>query len=424
MFDVVAEALARTRTRAADIDFLIVNCSMFCPTPSLCSSVCKRFGLRSDIRSYNLGGMGCSAGIISLDLAKQLLEGRPYSKALVVSFEDITQQLYTGNKRSMLLQNTLFRVGGAAVVLSNWPIDGFRARYKLLHTVRVQDVSAAAHRCVYQCEDEAGVCGVELSKDIAAIAAKTLRDNLTILGPHVLPIREQARVLASIAARRVAAALNDAAGRLGIKRLPFSGEGGRYVRPPVYVPDFKLGLQHFCIHAGGRAVIDGIEANLKLAPYYTAPSRATLRNFGNTSSSSIWYELKYAEGGLGWRAGRRAGERRALRAMRRRPSTRAAPAPPTRARRGRRGLRPAARGERRPHGQARAARHPARLWRRLQDQLVRALAPVRARASRLAPLVAARCCGFGHRPISPDLPPLLTANPRSCRALRPPAFSV
>ena len=290
----------------------------------------------------------------------------------------------------MLLQNTLFRVGGAAVVLSNWPIDGFRARYKLLHTVRVQDVSAAAHRCVYQCEDDAGVCGVELSKDIAAIAAKTLRDNLTILGPHVLPIREQARVLASIAARRVAAALNGAAGRLGIKRLPFSGDGGRYARPPVYVPDFKLGLQHFCIHAGGRAVIDGIEANLKLAPYYTAPSRATLRNFGNTSSSSIWYELKYAEGG--WRTHRTGGGGEGGGSAARAPAavnarrSRARLAP----RRGRRGLRPAARGERRPHGQARAARHPARLWRRLQDELVRALAPVRARASRLAPLVAAR----------------------------------
>ena len=204
----------------------------------------------------------------------------------------------------MLLQNTLFRVGGAALVLSNWPIDGFRARYKLLHTVRVQDVSEAAHRCVYQCEDAEGVCGVELSKDIASIAAKTLRDNLTILGPHVLPIREQARVVASVAARRVVAALNDAAGRLGIKHLPFAGAGGRYARPAVYVPDFKLGLQHFCIHAGGRAVIDGIEANLKLEPYHTAPSRATLRNFGNTSSSSIWYELKYAEGA--WRARARA----------------------------------------------------------------------------------------------------------------------
>ena len=196
----------------------------------------------------------------------------------------------------MLLQNTLFRVGGAAVVLSNWPIDGFRARYKLLHTVRVQDVSEAARRCVYQCQDEEGEVGVELSKDITIIAAKTLRDNLTLLGPHVLPIREQARVVWSYAARHVVAALNAAADRWAVKRLPLAGDTGRYAKPAVYVPDFKLGLQHFCIHAGGRAVIDGIEANLKLAPYHTAPSRATLRDFGNTSSSSIWYELKYAEG--------------------------------------------------------------------------------------------------------------------------------
>jgi hypothetical protein len=154
---------------------------------------------------------------------------------------------------------------------------------------------------VYQCQDEEGEVGVELSKDITIIAAKTLRDNLTLLGPHVLPIREQARVVWSYAARHVVAALNAAADRWAVKRLPLAGDTGRYAKPAVYVPDFKLGLQHFCIHAGGRAVIDGIEANLKLAPYHTAPSRATLRDFGNTSSSSIWYELKYAEGA--WRGG-------------------------------------------------------------------------------------------------------------------------
>jgi 3-ketoacyl-CoA synthase len=69
----------------------------------------RRFGLRSDIRSFNLSGMGCSAGIVSIDLAKHLLASRPGSLALVVSTENITQNLYLGNQRSMQLQNTLFR---------------------------------------------------------------------------------------------------------------------------------------------------------------------------------------------------------------------------------------------------------------------------------------------------------------------------
>jgi 3-ketoacyl-CoA synthase len=62
-----------------------------------------------------------------------------------------------------------------------------------------------------------------------------------------------------------------------------------------YVPDFKRGVDHFCIHAGGRAVIDGIEKNMKLEDYHTEGSRMALLNYGNTSSSSIWYELEYIQ---------------------------------------------------------------------------------------------------------------------------------
>lgn len=37
----------------------------------------------------------------------------------------------------------------------------------------------------------------------------------------------------------------------------------------------------------------GIEKNMKLEVFHTEPSRMALLNYGNTSSSSIWYELEY-----------------------------------------------------------------------------------------------------------------------------------
>ncbi len=65
--------------------------------------------MKRDILSYNLSGMGCSAGLLAIDLARELLNSRAKSTALVISTEIITQNLYRGNERSMLLQNTLFR---------------------------------------------------------------------------------------------------------------------------------------------------------------------------------------------------------------------------------------------------------------------------------------------------------------------------
>merc|ERR1719223_1601756 len=203
IFDIVESALKKAKTHPKEIDILVINCSLFSPTPSLCAMVISKFGLRQDIQSFNLSGMGCGASLISIGLAKDLLQRRAFrgGKALVVSTEIITPNLYHGNERGFLLQNTLFRCGGAAIVLSNSWSDGRRAWYKLLHTVRVQSNSDEAYHCVYEAQDKTNERGVRLSKEIVKVAGKCMEKNMTTIGPYVLPLSEQIPVVTSLAIR-------------------------------------------------------------------------------------------------------------------------------------------------------------------------------------------------------------------------------
>lgn len=202
------------------------------------------------------------------------IQVHPNSYCLIISTENITLNWYLGNSRSMLLSNCLFRVGGAAVLLSNRRADRRHSKYQLLHTVRTHKAADdRSYQCVYQSEDPAGLTGVSLSKDLMTVAGEALKTNITTLGPLVLPISEQLLFFLSLVARRA---------------LRF-----KTVRP--YIPDFKLAFKHLCIHAGGRGVLDELEKNLRLTERYMEPSRMTLYRFGNTSSSSLWYELAYTE---------------------------------------------------------------------------------------------------------------------------------
>ena len=56
----------------------------------------------------------------------------------------------------------------------------------------------------------------------------------------------------------------------------------------AYMPDFSRAFEHFCIHTGGRGVIDGMEKQLGLTRAHMQPTRDALFRYGNVSSSSIW----------------------------------------------------------------------------------------------------------------------------------------
>ena len=57
MFECVRKVLDKTNTNPKDIDILVVNCSLFAPTPSLCSMIINEFGMKTGICAYNLSGM-------------------------------------------------------------------------------------------------------------------------------------------------------------------------------------------------------------------------------------------------------------------------------------------------------------------------------------------------------------------------------
>lgn len=144
--------------------------------------------------------------------------------------------------------------------------------YPNKYIVVVEGGDDKAYRCVYEEEDPQGKIGISLSKDLMSIAGEALKSNITTIGPLVLPASEQILFLLSLIGRKI----------FNPKWKP-------------YIPDFKQAFDHFCIHAGGRAVIDELQRNLRLSAEDVEASRMTLHRFGNTSSSSLWYEMGYVE---------------------------------------------------------------------------------------------------------------------------------
>jgi len=62
-----------------------------------------------------------------------------------------------------------------------------------------------------------------------------------------------------------------------------------------YAPDYTKCMEHFALHAGGYAVLKGIQKGMNLPMEMMLPSFASLRDMGNTSSSTTWYSMAYME---------------------------------------------------------------------------------------------------------------------------------
>lgn len=284
--DSIQKILDRSGVPASRIDVLVVNVSMLTGVPSLPARIINHYKMREDVKVYNLTGMGCSASLISVDIVKNIFKSRKNLYALVVTSESLSPNWYSGNDRSMILANCLFRSGGCAVLLSNKRETSQKAMLKLKCLVRTHHgAREESYDCCIQTEDKDGKLGFHLGKTLPKAATRAFVDNLRVAAPKILPVRELVRFMVVTLYRK----LTHMTSTSGAKAAAGS------VGPPKSVVDFKTGVDHFCLHTGGKAVIDGIGMSLGLTEYDLEPARMTLHRFGNTSASSLWYVLGYME---------------------------------------------------------------------------------------------------------------------------------
>ena len=69
-------------------------------------------------------------------------------------------------------------------------------------------------------------------QELMTVAGTALQDNITSLGPSILPMSEQIKYLVSLLRRKIT------------KK-----------KTKIYTPNFKKAVKHFCIHAGKTKVL-------------------------------------------------------------------------------------------------------------------------------------------------------------------------
>lgn len=228
---------------AQDVTHVItVSCTgFFSPGPDY--RIVRALGLAASVQRYHLGFMGCYAAFPALRQAKAICQAEPEAVVLVVSAELCTLHVRGSEDQDTIVASSLFGDGAAAAVVTGRDLGAEHPALRLDHFETVLTPVG---------EDE---------------MAWNIGDNgfEMVLGAYVPHIIDE----------HVIEALT-----------------------PLLASDPSLrgrqygGIEHWAVHPGGRSILDKVESKLELAPEQLAPSRETLRDYGNMSSATVLFVLK------------------------------------------------------------------------------------------------------------------------------------
>ena len=233
-------ALQQARLRPQEIDAVIISTCTGYLCPGLTSYVGESLGLRPDVLALDLVGQGCGAAIPNLRTAEALLCTGDCRKVLSICVEVCSAAFYLDNDPGVLISACLFGDGAGAAVLAATPDPAARR----IEWKAAGSLHHPAERDALRFEHKDGM----------------LRNILTPQVPR-------------LAARHAALVLD---GVLGPRELS------------------REDIDTWIMHAGGRKVIEALQASLGLSAAELCWSSEVLGEFGNLSSSSVYFTLQAA----------------------------------------------------------------------------------------------------------------------------------
>ncbi|MEJ0013617.1 MAG: type III polyketide synthase [Bauldia sp.] len=237
------EAVAKAGMEIGEIDAIVVNTITGLAVPSLDAKLMNRLPFRPDTERLPIFGIGCGGGVAGLARASRIAQSMPGGNVLFLTVDLCTLCLRINDPSiTMFVATALFGDGAAAIVLRNTGgTDGGGGQAK---------VAAMGEHFWGGTE---GIMGWDIKNDGFGI----------VLSP----------TLPSLVQERFAPALDQFLAKHELTRDDIDG---------------------YLLHPGGGKILDVAEKVLALPPEGLKPSREILRTYGNMSSATAMFILKYA----------------------------------------------------------------------------------------------------------------------------------
>jgi alkylresorcinol/alkylpyrone synthase len=234
------KTLRETNIPPHEIGGLVVNTCTGYLCPGLTSYLAEDLKLGPDLRTLDIAGMGCGGALPGLEAAAGLLAFNGQRPVLSIAVEMCSATLFMGADPALIVSNSIFGDGAAAMILQNGGGDTTGGLVRLL------DFASGVYpqyRNQLHYRQEGGRLRNVLSMKVPRIGAKSA-----------------AEVLARL-----------------LERHHLTQDG----------------IQWWAVHAGGTAVLDQVGRDLGLSETALSFSLDVFHNYGNMSSPSVLFALKH-----------------------------------------------------------------------------------------------------------------------------------